>query len=50
MRPNKDLSKLLAQHFGTRVVVKQNTEGKGRIEIPFKSEDELRKILAVIRD
>jgi len=50
VRPNKDLSKLLAQHFGTRVVVKHNTEGKGRIEIPFKSEDELRKILAVIRD
>ena len=50
IRPNKDLSKLLAQHFGTRVVVKQNTEGKGRIEIPFKSEDELRRILAVIRD
>ena len=50
VRPNKDLSKLLAQHFGTRVVVKQNTEGKGRIEIPFKNEDELRKILAVIRD
>ncbi|MBX2972046.1 MAG: ParB/RepB/Spo0J family partition protein [Flavobacteriales bacterium] len=50
VRPNKDLSKLLAQHFGTRVVVKQNTEGKGRIEIPFKSEDELRRILAVIRD
>ena len=50
VRLNKDLSKLLAQHFGTRVVVKQNTEGKGRIEIPFKSEDELRKILAVIRD
>lgn len=49
-RPNKDLSKMLAQHFGTRVVVKQNTEGKGRIEIPFKSEDELRKILAVIQD
>ncbi len=50
VRLNKDLSKLLAQHFGTRVVVKQNTEGKGRIEIPFKSEDELRKILAVIKD
>jgi len=28
--------------------VKQSVEGKGRIEIPFRSEDELRRILAVL--
>ena len=48
-RPMKDLSKLLAQHIGSRVLVKQNTEGKGKIEITFKSEDELRRILGVIQ-
>jgi ParB family chromosome partitioning protein len=48
LRPNKDLSRQLAQRFGSKVSVKQNTEGRGRIEIPFKSEDELRRILAVL--
>lgn len=48
-RPMKDLSKLLAQHIGSRVSVKQTPEGKGKIEITFKSEDELRRILNVIQ-
>jgi ParB family chromosome partitioning protein len=48
LRPNKDLSRMLAQRFGSKVSVKQSTEGKGRIEIPFKSEDELQRILAVL--
>lgn len=48
-RPMKDLSKLLAQHIGSRVSVKQTPEGKGKIEIAFKSEDELRRILNVIQ-
>jgi ParB family chromosome partitioning protein len=48
LRPNKDLSKMLASRFGSKVSVKQSTEGKGKIEIPFKSEDELRRILAVL--
>jgi len=48
LRPNKDLSKQLAQRFGSKVSVKQSTEGKGKIEIPFRSEDELRRILAVL--
>lgn len=47
-RTNKDLSRMLAQYVGSRVVVKQDAEGKGRIEIPFKSEDELRRILGVL--
>ncbi len=48
-RPMKDLSKLLAQHIGSRVSVKQTPDGKGKIEIAFKSEDELRRILNVIQ-
>jgi len=48
-RPNKDLSKQLAAHIGSRVIVKQDPEGKGKIEISFKSEDELRRILRVLQ-
>jgi ParB-like chromosome segregation protein Spo0J len=45
LRPNKDLSKQLAQRFGSKVSVKQSTEGKGKIEIAFKNEEELQRIL-----
>ena len=48
-RPMKDQSKLLSQHIGSRVQVKQSVEGKGKIEISFKNEDELRRVLAVIQ-
>ncbi|MBL7980286.1 MAG: ParB/RepB/Spo0J family partition protein [Flavobacteriales bacterium] len=48
LRPNKDLSRQLAERFGSKVSVKQSVEGKGRIEIPFRNEDELRRILAVL--
>ena len=48
-RPNKDLGKLLTQHIGSRVVVKQNPEGKGKIEISFKNEDELRRIIGAFK-
>lgn len=49
-RPNKELSKLLAQHIGSRVVVKQNAEGKGKIEIGFKTEEELRRIVRMLQN
>jgi ParB family chromosome partitioning protein len=48
VRPNKDLSKMLGQHIGSRVVVKQDAEGRGKIEISFKGEEELRRIVAVL--
>ena len=48
-RPNKELSKQLADLIGSRVVVKQNNEGKGKIEITFKNDDELRRILTVVQ-
>ena len=48
LRPNKDLSKQLAQRFGSKVSVKQSTEGKGKIEIAFRTPEELQRILAVL--
>ncbi len=49
VRPNKELGKQLTERLGSRVVVKQSTEGKGKIEIGFKSEEELQRILAVMQ-
>ncbi len=40
----KELGKHLAGIFGTKVQVKQAPNGKGRIEIAFKSEEELERI------
>ncbi len=48
-RPNKELSKLLAQHIGSRVLVKQTADGKGKIEIGFKTEEELRRIVRMLQ-
>ncbi|MCB0770549.1 MAG: ParB/RepB/Spo0J family partition protein [Flavobacteriales bacterium] len=48
-RPNKELSKQLGQQIGSRVVVKQDPEGKGKIEISFKSEQELQRILGTLQ-
>ena len=48
LRPNKDLSKQLAQRFGSKVSVKQSTEGKGKIEIAFRTPEELQRIRAVL--
>ena len=46
--PFKQFSKDLGQHFGTRVVVKGNASGKGRIEITFKNEEELERLKALL--
>jgi len=48
-RPNKELGKQLTEHLGSRVVVKQAADGKGKIEIGFKSEEELQRLLAALR-
>lgn len=48
-RPNKELSRMLAERLGSKVSVKQSAEGKGRIEIPFKNEEELQRILGLLR-
>ncbi len=47
-RANKELSRVLADRFGSRVMVKQDTQGKGRIEIAFRNEDELKRIMALM--
>jgi ParB family chromosome partitioning protein len=44
-RPNKELSRSLAERFGSKVSVKQTAEGQGKIEIPFKNAEDLQRIL-----
>lgn len=44
----KSIQENLATIYGTKVQVKAKTGGKGSIVIPFKSEDELERILKVI--
>jgi ParB family chromosome partitioning protein len=44
----KDLARTIGDRFGTRVVVRQNAQGKGRIEIVFRNEDELRRLSALL--
>lgn len=38
----------LAKHFKTNVDLKRNSNGKGKIIIPFKSDDDLERILAMM--
>ena len=43
---HKQTARQLSQRFGTKVAVKQNAQGKGRIEIVFRNGDELAALLA----
>ena len=43
-----DLQKHLAQRFNTKVELKRNETGKGKIVISFKSDDELEKIIGLL--
>ena len=45
---DRELSKRLSSRFGSKVVVKQDTASKGRIEIPFSGGVELQRILDLI--
>jgi ParB family chromosome partitioning protein len=47
-RPNKELGRQLAERFGSKVTVKQTAEGKGKIEIAFRSEEELNRLMALL--
>ncbi len=38
----------LSHHFGTSVSFTRNNKGEGKIVIPFKSDDELEKIIAIL--
>lgn len=48
-RPNKELGRQLSERMGSRVVVKQSPEGKGRIEISFKNQEELDRVMALMQ-
>jgi len=43
-----DLKEHLSRHFGTFVTFKRNNNGSGRIVIPFKTDEELERIVAVL--
>jgi len=43
-----DLQKKLANHFNTKVKLKCTTKGDGKIVIPFKSDEDLERILGVL--
>ncbi|MFT3885632.1 MAG: ParB/RepB/Spo0J family partition protein [Flavobacteriales bacterium] len=45
---HRQLSKQLANMYGTRVTVKQSDAGKGRIEITFKNDEELLRITRLL--
>jgi ParB family transcriptional regulator, chromosome partitioning protein len=48
-RANKEISKRLAEHLGSKVLVKQDPEGKGRIEIKFRNEAELQRLIGMLQ-
>lgn len=47
-RPNKELGRRLSDRLGSRVVVKQTADGQGKIEIGFKTAEELERLLSVL--
>jgi len=49
--PNPEISKIengLISHLGTKVIIRKNNKGKGRIQIEFYSEDDLQRIIEII--
>lgn len=44
----KNVESRLSTHFGTKIQVKSNNEGKGEIKIPFVSVDDLNRILEIL--
>lgn len=43
-----ELTSHLSKHFGTKVDFKRNTKGSGKIVIPFTSDEELERIVAIL--
>jgi ParB family chromosome partitioning protein len=43
-----DLTTHLSRHFGTKVDFKRNTKGSGKIVIPFATDEELERIVAIL--
>jgi ParB family transcriptional regulator, chromosome partitioning protein len=48
-RANRELSKKIAERLGSKVMVKQDPEGKGKIEIKFRNEAELQRIVDLLK-
>ena len=40
----------LISHLGTKVVIRKNNEGKGKIQIEFYSEDDLQRIVEILKN
>ncbi len=50
--PNQEINHLqsrLSTHFGTKIVIKTNEKSKGEIKIPFASEEDLNRILDLLK-
>lgn len=45
---HKELGKNLSERYGSRVTVKQAPTGKGRIEIGFRNDDDLQRIMRLL--
>jgi ParB family chromosome partitioning protein len=43
-----DLTTHLSRHFGTKVDFRRNTKGSGKIVIPFATDEELERIVAIL--
>ena len=37
-------------HLGTKVIIQKNTNGKGKINIEFYSDDDLERIIQIIAE
>lgn len=46
----KDLQDQLSSHFGATVKVQRNDSGKGKISIPFISNDDLKRIINILNE
>jgi ParB family chromosome partitioning protein len=44
----EQLKKHLVEHFNTKVDFKRNNKGSGKIVIPFKSDEDLERIMGII--
>jgi len=42
------LQQKLASHFGSKVMLKSDNKDKGEIKIPFRSADDLNRILEIL--
>ena len=46
----KSLEDQLAKHFNSKVKIQRNPDGKGRIVIPFASNDDIKRIIAILNE